>query len=106
LYRILYVIPYSLTKMKTINYTDARNRLTGLLDEVESSREPAAIHRKGHEDIVVIPAADLSGLLETLHLLRSRANAKRLFESISDSYSGKTEKVTLDDLKRIAGLPD
>ena len=37
--------------------------------------------------------------METLHLLRSPANAKALFESLEQARSGKAVTMTLDELK-------
>ena len=52
-------------------YTHARANLAALCDEVTASREVVIIHRRGAEDVALIAAEELSGLLETAHLLRS-----------------------------------
>ena len=91
-------------QMKTITYTKARDNLASVLDETASTREAMVIQRRGHEDVAVIPADELSGLLETAHLLRSPANAKRLLESILRSYRGGAEEMSLDELRSAAGL--
>ena len=57
------------------------------------------IRRRGHEDVAVIPADELSGLLATAHLLRSPANAKRLLEAILRSYRGGGTEMNLDELR-------
>ena len=90
--------------MKTITYTKARDNLASVLDETASTREAMVIQRRGHEDVAVIPADELTGLLETAHLLRSPANAKRLLESILRSYRGVAEEMSLDELRSAAGL--
>jgi antitoxin YefM len=90
--------------MKTITYTHARDRLANVLDETTSTREAIVIHRRGHEDVAVIPADELSGLLETAHLLRSPANAKRLMEALLGSYQGSGTEMTLDELRTAVGL--
>lgn len=41
-------------------------------DTVEDSREAAVIQRRGHEDMALLPAEELSILQETAYLLRSR----------------------------------
>ena len=91
--------------MKTITYTQARDTLAGVLDEITSTREAVVIHRRGHEDVAVIPAEELSGLLETAHLLRSPANARRLLEAVLRSYRGGGEEMTLDELRTTANVP-
>lgn len=78
---------YVHTKMHdiTTSYTNARQNLASLLDKVEADNAIALITRKGHKDIALLPAEELSSILETLHLLRSPANAQRLFEAIAIS---------------------
>ena len=90
--------------MKTISYTQARDGLAGVLDEITSTREAVLIHRRGHEDVAVIPAEELSGLLETAHLLRSPANARRLLEAILRSYRGGGTELNLNELRRAVGV--
>jgi antitoxin YefM len=90
--------------MKTITYTQARDGLAGLLDEIISTREAVLIHRRGHEDVAVMPAEELSGLLETAHLMRSPANAKRLLEAILRSYRGGGTEMNLDELRTAVGV--
>jgi len=91
--------------MKTISYTQARDGLASVLNEITSTREAVVIRRRGHEDVAVIPAEELSGLLETAHLLRSPANAKRLLEAILRSYRGGGTQMNLDDLRATVRIP-
>lgn len=69
----------------TTSYTNARQNLASLLNRVETDNAIALITRKGHKDIALLPAEELSSILETLHLLRSPGNAERLFEAIAES---------------------
>lgn len=64
-------------------YTQARAQLATLLDEVTNNREIVVIQRRGAEDVALIAADELAGLLETVHLLRSPANAERLLAALS-----------------------
>ncbi len=85
----------------TISYTHARQNLASLLDKVEIDNAIAVITRKGHKDIALLPADELSSILETLHLLRSPKNAQRLFEAISESEARndlEIENETLEEL--------
>lgn len=104
---MLYMIPVhdTVCAMKTLTYTRARERLAGVLDEITSTREPVVIQRRGHEDVAVIPAEELTGLIETAHLLRSPLNARRLLEAVLRSYRGDGTEITLDELKTAVGLP-
>jgi antitoxin YefM len=38
----------------------------------------ASVRRRGAEDVALVPAAELAGLMKTAQLLRSRRNARRL----------------------------
>lgn len=69
----------------TTSYTDARKNLATLLDRVERENSVALITRRGHEDIAILPAQELTTLLESLHLLRSPRNAERLFAALEES---------------------
>jgi antitoxin YefM len=63
-------------------YAQARANLAALCDEVASTREPILICRRGSEDVALVAASELRGLMETAHLLRSPANAQRLLTAL------------------------
>lgn len=65
-----------------VSYLYARNNLARILTAVEKSRKPVFIHRRGHADIAIIPAVELEGLIETVHLVRSPENARRLLAAL------------------------
>ena len=65
------------------NYTQARSNLAKLFDQVTQDREVVIISRRGAEPVAIIAADELSGLLETVHLLRSPANARRLLTALA-----------------------
>jgi antitoxin YefM len=71
----------------TTSYTDARKNLATLLERVEQENAVALITRRGHKDIAVLPAEELTALLESLHLLRSPRNATRLFNALEESIA-------------------
>lgn len=83
----MYIIHVHLNIMQdiTTSYTNARQNLANLLNKVETNNAIALITRKGHKDIALLPAEELSSILETLHLLRSPTNAERLFQAIAES---------------------
>ena len=89
--------------MNSISYTEARDRLASVWDDAVSAREPVRIDRRGHESVVLVPAGEWDGLLETAHLLRSPANAKRLLAALHRLESGEGEVLTLEDLATKAG---
>ncbi|HET6569595.1 MAG TPA: type II toxin-antitoxin system prevent-host-death family antitoxin [Rhodothermales bacterium] len=85
-------------------YTDARANFARIWDRVISEREAVVIHRRGKEDVALIPADELSSLLETVHLLRSPKNAERLLAALAESYAGGGEVRTVEDLRTEFGL--
>jgi antitoxin YefM len=74
--------------MRTRTYSDAREHLASVIEEVISTREAQLITRRGYEPVAVIPTAELAGLLEAAHLLRSPKNARRLLTALLRSYQG------------------
>jgi antitoxin YefM len=65
-----------------ITYTQARENLSELLDDVTRDREIVIIRRKDAEDVALIAASELSSLIETAYLLRSPTNAQRLISAL------------------------
>jgi antitoxin YefM len=78
--------------MRVINFSDARNRLKSVLDQVVEDSDYTVISRRDAEDAVVMSLDSFNGLMETVHLLRSPANAAHLTKSITQYRSGKVEK--------------
>ncbi len=78
--------------MQTVTYTDARENLEAVLDKVVADRAPTLITRQRGEDVVLIAAGEWAGMEETLHLLASPANARRLMEGIARLDAGIGEE--------------
>jgi antitoxin YefM len=89
---------------KEESYSYAREHLAELWDRVTSDREPIVLTRRDHEDVALIPASELSSLLETVHLLRSPANAKRLMEAFARADAGEGEITTVEALRKEFGV--
>lgn len=85
-------------------YTQARASLASLMDEVTRNREIVIIQRRGQEDVAMITADELAGVLETAHLLRSPKNAKRLLTAINRVKKGEGVPQTIDDLRSEVGV--
>lgn len=77
--------------MDVITYTDARNALKDVLDRAINDREPVIISRRKREAAVVMSLEDYNSMQETLYLLRSPNNARRLMESMAELESGGGE---------------
>ena len=67
------------------SYTQARENLANLLNQVENDNTITVIKRRGHKDIALLAADELSSLLETVYLLRSPVNARRLLDALAES---------------------
>ena len=75
--------------MIAANYTEFRNELKNYLDNVEFNNETLIIERGSGKGTVLISLDEYNSMIETLHLLKSKKNAKRLFESIEQMKAGK-----------------
>ncbi len=81
-------------------YTQARDGLAKLLDQVTHNREVVIIQRRGEEEVAMIAASELASLMETAYLLRSPANAERLLSALGNALKNKTEPLSLAALRR------
>ena len=86
------------------SYSLASTRLADFLDEATHNREIVIIQRQGEEDVALIAADELAGLLETAHLLRSPANAKRLLATLERVRQGQGAAQSIEELRREVGL--
>ena len=85
-------------------YTSLRENLASVLSRVVEDQETVIVRRRGAADVAMIPAAELAGLVETAHLLRSPKNAKRLLKALRRSERGEGKPGTVDGLRREMGL--
>lgn len=83
--------------MNILTFSEARAGLKQAMDDVCRDHEPAVITRQRGEHVVLISLDDFNSMQETLHLLGSPANAKRLSESIAEFNAGKTARRGLID---------
>ena len=81
-------------------YTSLRENLAAVLDQVVDQQETVIVRRRGSRDVALIPAAELAGLMETAHLLRSPRNARRLLTALHRAERLKTKPVTAAQLRR------
>ena len=75
--------------MRVVNFSEARNHLKSVLDQVVEDIDFTIISRRDAEDAVVMSLDSFNGLMETVHLLKSSANATHLAKSIEQYKSGK-----------------
>lgn len=84
------------------SYTQARDNFVKVLEEVEQGQGIVVVQRRGHEDVALIAAAELSALLEEVYLLRSPTNTQRLHAAISwanEQADQSTENTTVVELR-------
>jgi antitoxin YefM len=76
-------------------YTNLRQQLASVLDQVVEDQEIVIVRRSRARDVALVPARELSSLLETAHLLRSPKNAQRLLNALARATrrSGKRKPV-------------
>jgi antitoxin YefM len=75
--------------MIAANYTEFRVDLKKFLDRVEEDNEILIIKRGSGKGTVVISLDEYNSIMETVHLLSSKANSDRLYESIQQMKEGK-----------------
>ena len=80
-------------------YSNARNNLASLLEQVTDEQEIVVINRRGHEDVALVSASELASLLETAHLLRSPKNAQRLLKALHRARNQTEDPKTLEKLR-------
>lgn len=75
--------------MNHVSYTDLRKNLAAYMDKANADRAPILVTRRGKEAVVIMPASEFEGWMETVHLLGNPANARHLLDSIFDADAGK-----------------
>ena len=83
--------------MRIVSFTEARNSLKSVLDDVVNDADTTIITRRDSEDAVVMSLDYYNSLMETVHLLRSPQNAEHLHGSIVQYRAGKAKARDLID---------
>ncbi|MBN8443222.1 MAG: type II toxin-antitoxin system prevent-host-death family antitoxin [Thauera sp.] len=83
--------------MRVVNFSEARNSLKGVIDQVIDDADYTVIARRDAPDAVLMSLDTFNSLMETVHLLKSPANAAHLARSIAQFQQGKTIEQGLDD---------
>jgi len=83
--------------MRVINFSEARNNLKSVLDQVVDDADYTVITRRNSENAVVMSLNTFNSYMETFHLLSSPANAAHLFKSIEQYKNGKVQQKEITD---------
>jgi antitoxin YefM len=75
--------------MSHVSYTELRSKLAKYMDQVCDSRTPLHVTRQNARAVVMVSEDEYEGIMETLHLLQSPANAARLLRSIEEADKGQ-----------------
>ncbi len=90
----------------TISASEARQRLFPLLEQVNTDHEPVRITSRAG-DAVLMSAADYDSWQETVYLLRSPENARRLMEAVARDKTSHPAPASytksIDELQEMAG---
>jgi antitoxin YefM len=77
--------------MARVSCSAFRRNMAGLMDEVVAGGEALVVTRRGRGGVVVMSEEAFAGWEETVHLLRSPANAGWLLASVGEADSDAAE---------------
>jgi antitoxin YefM len=74
--------------MDVVNYTEFRRNLAKNLDRVNDDAEIVIVSRSKGKNVVVMDLDQYNAMAETLHIVKSEANRKRLQDAIDEMNGG------------------
>ncbi len=84
--------------MRVVNFSEARNALKAVIDQTVADADFTVITRRDAPDAVVMSLDTFNSLMETVHLLKTPANAAHLAKSIEQFRKGDiTDRDLIDD---------
>ncbi|RSM48987.1 hypothetical protein DMB66_45450 [Actinoplanes sp. ATCC 53533] len=83
--------------MKVLTISDVRKNFAAVVDMVIDDAEECVIPRGGGKAVVIVSLDEWNAMRETLHVLGSASNARRLLESIAQADAGLVEEHPLLD---------
>ncbi len=89
--------------MKTIALSEAKDKLSALIDEAEREHEIIRITRHGHAAAVLMSEDDLESLHETLFWLSQPGIRDDVAEARAAATEGRT--LSADEVRARLGLP-
>lgn len=88
--------------MKQISLSEAKDKLSALVEEADTTHEIIQITRHGRVAAVIMSADDLESLNETLHALRTPGVTDELAQADADYAAGNT--ISGNDIRQRYGL--
>jgi antitoxin YefM len=83
--------------MRIVKFSEARDNLKRVIDQVVDDSDIAVISRRDAPDAVVMSLETYNSWMETVHLMKTPANAAHLMKSIKQLRSGKAKERALLD---------
>jgi antitoxin YefM len=83
--------------MKHVTYSDLRQNLATVMDEVNDSHAPLLVTRQNARPVVMLSQDEYESMEETLHLMSSARNVARLNEAIAEIEVGNVVEIDWDD---------
>jgi len=78
--------------MQVVNFTEARNNLKAIFDDVYNNAEEVIVNRKNGENVVIMSLDTYNSMNETDYLMRSPKNRERLLKSIESVKAGRVSE--------------
>jgi antitoxin YefM len=85
MYNIMYMWRWA---MKIMSMSESRANYAATLDSVINDQEEVVITRPGGENVVMLPQREYESMRETLYLMASPANRRRISRSIEQLNNG------------------
>ena len=85
-------------KMKTLSLSEAKMKLSGLVDLVNSTDEEVIITKNGRPAAVLVSPEEFAGWKETIAIRSDKALMKEIKAGLRDLKKGKTAIYTLEEL--------
>ncbi len=83
--------------MRVLNFSEARNSFKAVIDQVIEDADYTVIARRDAPDAVIMSLDTFNSLMETVHLLKSPANAAHLARSIAQLRASQAQERDLVD---------
>ena len=85
--------------MQVVSFSEARQSFKAVLDRVEADADVTLITRRDASSAVLMSLETYNSLMETVHLLKSPANAAHLARSIEQYRKGEVRQQGLVDVE-------